>query len=140
MSETPTTLLDLARNALNARMAKDDLRLVLENVIGYAATLEKRIEAVRREHTPYDDSEHCQYDGEPWPCLTMDALGETRAPRTERQRWQDIADALNAAHAAGMPVGIDLDGTLTDRNAWSVVWDRSAERWTVAGYEDGDVR
>lgn len=36
----PRTMLDRARDALNARMAKDDLRLVLENVIGYAAWLE----------------------------------------------------------------------------------------------------
>jgi hypothetical protein len=67
-------------------------------------------------------------------------------PRTERSYWVAIADALNSAQAAGMPVGIDLDGTLTDRNMWSVVWDRDAERWTVAGYggdenaEAGDAR
>jgi hypothetical protein len=36
----PRTMLDLARNALSARMAKDDLRLVLENVVTYAASLE----------------------------------------------------------------------------------------------------
>lgn len=59
-------------------------------------------------------------------------------PRTERSHWVSIADALNAADAAGMPVGIDLDGTLTDHRAWSVVWDRQAERWVLAGYdEDG---
>ncbi|MDX3019919.1 hypothetical protein [Streptomyces acidiscabies] len=57
-------------------------------------------------------------------------------PQTERERWVAIADALNAAHAAGMPVAIDLDGTLTDHRMWSVVWDRAAERWTVAGYDD----
>ncbi|MCM1974594.1 hypothetical protein [Streptomyces sp. G1] len=62
---------------------------------------------------------------------------EVFVPRTERERWVDIANALNAAHAAGMPVGIDLDGTLTDGRMWSVVWDRAAERWTVAGYDDG---
>lgn len=61
---------------------------------------------------------------------------ESFVPRTERSYWEDIAAALNAAHAVGMPVGIDLDGTLTDHNTWSVVWDRTAERWTVAGYED----
>jgi len=55
--------------------------------------------------------------------------------QTERAHWVNIADALNAAHAAGMPVGIDLDGTLTDHNAWSVVWDHDTERWTVAGYD-----
>ncbi|MET8978499.1 hypothetical protein ABZX85_23065 [Streptomyces sp. NPDC004539] len=64
------------------------------------------------------------------------AAPEVLAPRTERSCWVAIADALNAAHAAGMPVGIDLDGTLTDHRMWSVVWDRAAERWTVAGYDD----
>ncbi|GAA2686148.1 hypothetical protein GCM10010400_57980 [Streptomyces aculeolatus] len=58
--------------------------------------------------------------------------GEAEAPRTERSRWQAIADALNAVDA----IGIDLDGTLTDHRTWSVVWDRAAERWVVAGYDD----
>lgn len=62
---------------------------------------------------------------------------EAFVPQTERSYWVAIADALNAAHTAGMPVGVDLDGTLTDRRGWSVVWD--AGRWTVAGYEDGDT-
>lgn len=57
-------------------------------------------------------------------------------PRTERAHWVDIAGALNAAVDAGMPVGIDLDGTLTDRNAWSVVWDAPSGRWAVAGYDE----
>lgn len=68
--------------------------------------------------------------------LPPEESAEVFVPRTERSRWVDIAAALNAAHDAGMPVGIDLDGTLTDRRAWSVVWDRNAGRWTVAGYED----
>ncbi|WP_053913677.1 hypothetical protein [Streptomyces sp. TP-A0875] len=68
-----------------------------------------------------------------------DALAEQPfVPRTERDYWQAIADALNAANRAGMPVGIDLDGTLTDHRMWSVVWDRDAKRWDVAGYEDDD--
>ncbi|MCM8552663.1 hypothetical protein [Streptomyces sp. STCH 565 A] len=37
------TMLDHARAALNARMAKDDLRLVLENTITFAASLQDRI-------------------------------------------------------------------------------------------------
>jgi len=61
---------------------------------------------------------------------------EVFVPQTERSLWVAIAEALNAAHAAGMPMGIDLDGTLTDHQAWSVVWDRSAGWWTVAGYDD----
>jgi hypothetical protein len=69
---------------------------------------------------------------------TLTEQAEVFVPRTERERWVDIANALNAAHAAGMPVGIDLDGTLTDRRMWSVVWDRDAGRWKVAGYDDGE--
>ncbi|PWG13949.1 hypothetical protein DF268_08780 [Streptomyces sp. V2] len=60
---------------------------------------------------------------------------EVFVPRTERSYWVAIADALNAAADAGMPVGVDPDGTLTDHRMWSVVWDRPAERWTVAGYD-----
>lgn len=40
--QQPRTMLDRARDALNARMAKDDLRLVLENVVTYADGLEQR--------------------------------------------------------------------------------------------------
>lgn len=61
---------------------------------------------------------------------------EFLAPRTERSYWVTIAAALNTAMACGMPIGIDLDGTLTDHRAWSLVWDRITERWTIAEYED----
>jgi hypothetical protein len=66
--------------------------------------------------------------------LREDAEKQKAIPRAERSRWHAIADALNAAHEAGMPVGIDLDGTLTDRNAWSVIWDRDAKQWVLAGF------
>lgn len=59
-------------------------------------------------------------------------------PRTEREHWVNIANALNAAEDAGMSVGIDLDGTLTDHTAWSVIWDSVAKRWTVSGYDAED--
>jgi hypothetical protein len=59
-------------------------------------------------------------------------------PRTERARMVAIAEALNAAEAAGLALGIDLDGTITDHNAWSVVWLTTEKRWTVAGWEDGE--
>lgn len=72
----------------------------------------------------------------PVPVGPEPQAAEVFVPRTERSYWVDIAAALNAAHSAGMPVGIDLDGTLTDHNAWSVVWDRDVERWEVAGYDD----
>jgi hypothetical protein len=57
-------------------------------------------------------------------------------PRTEREYWVAIADALNTCAAAGMPVGIEMDGTLTDYRHWSVVWDRATEKWDVGGYDD----
>ncbi|MFJ8603415.1 hypothetical protein ACIREM_32855 [Streptomyces shenzhenensis] len=28
----------------------------------------------RSLHVKYDDSDHCQHDGEPWPCPTLRAL------------------------------------------------------------------
>jgi hypothetical protein len=90
---------------------------------------------------PCTDPRHTGRIREQLGCTGPDpaeAQAEPFVPRTERSHWADIADALNAAHAAGMPVGIDLDGTLTDHNMWSVVWDREAERWTVAGY-DGET-
>jgi hypothetical protein len=67
------------------------------------------------------------------------APAEVFVPRTERSRWVDIAAALNAAHDAGMPLAVDLDGTLTDHRSWSVVWDRETARWAVAGYEDDNA-
>ena len=67
--------------------------------------------------------------------IEADAPATTFVPRTERSYWQAIADALNAAESVGMAVGIDLDGTLTDHNAWSVVWDRDAKQWVLAGYD-----
>ncbi|NEA19839.1 hypothetical protein [Streptomyces halstedii] len=62
--------------------------------------------------------------------------GPDCGPDPERAYWQAIADALNAVEATGGSVGIDLDGTLTDHNTWSVVWDRDAVRWVVADYDD----
>jgi TolA-binding protein len=67
----PRTMLDRARDALNARMAKDDLRLVLENVIGYAAWLESErhstnealpdaAEALRANRGRIAELEQCQ--------------------------------------------------------------------------------
>jgi hypothetical protein len=61
---------------------------------------------------------------------------EPVVPRTERSYWVAIADALNAAASAGMAVGIEVDGTLTDYRAWSVVWNREVQRWEVGGYDD----
>lgn len=63
---------------------------------------------------------------------------KTSPVSTERSLWQSIAGALNAAQAAGLAVGIDLDGTLTDHKRWSVIWDRDTKQWTVAAYDTED--
>ncbi|MGW3166954.1 hypothetical protein ACWC9Q_29670 [Streptomyces sp. NPDC001142] len=101
--------------------------------------------AVVRDHVRAELGWQCNAEGDFCPECRTDVpakeqpeAASTFVPRTERSYWQAIADALNAANAAGMPVGIDLDGTLTDHRAWSVVWDRDAERWALAGYEDDD--
>lgn len=78
-------------------------------------------------------------DALPMPVGPAPQVAETFVPRTERSYWVDIAAALNAAESVGMSIGIDLDGTLTDRNAWSVIWDRDAKRWTVAGYDEDET-
>jgi hypothetical protein len=39
------------------------------------AKLDTRIRQVRFLHTKHRNSEHCQHDGERWPCPTLDALG-----------------------------------------------------------------
>ncbi|MFJ7417931.1 hypothetical protein ACIQXD_04880 [Streptomyces uncialis] len=57
------------------------------------------------------------------------------APQTERSYFVAIADALNAV-PNDQPLGIDLDGTITDHENWSVVWNAEASRWEVAGYDD----
>ncbi|GAA0637651.1 hypothetical protein GCM10009535_12620 [Streptomyces thermocarboxydovorans] len=72
------------------------------------------------------------------PTSSQSSPASTEAPRTERSLWQSIADALNAAQAAGLAVGIDLDGTLTDHKRWSVIWDRDTKQWTVAAYDTED--
>jgi hypothetical protein len=69
------------------------------------------------------------------PTSSQSSPASTEAPRTELSIWQSIADALNAAQAAGLAVGIDLDGTLTDHDSWSVIWDRDAKQWAVAAYD-----
>ncbi|MFE0132424.1 hypothetical protein ACFWY6_12755 [Streptomyces sp. NPDC059037] len=41
-----------------------------------AVRAEAAIERVRALHLKYEDSEHCQHDGEQWPCPTLAALDE----------------------------------------------------------------
>jgi hypothetical protein len=49
-------------------------RAEVETLRARVAELEKRIETALADHTPFDDSRHCQHDGEPWPCPTVTTL------------------------------------------------------------------
>ncbi|MFF0894718.1 hypothetical protein [Streptomyces sp. NPDC003278] len=46
----------------------------VEQLRARVAELEKRAEQALADHTPHDDSNHCQHDGEPWPCPTVTTL------------------------------------------------------------------
>ncbi|WP_263165455.1 hypothetical protein [Streptomyces sp. SCSIO ZS0520] len=61
----------------------------------------------------------------------MAADAEAAEPAPIVPPAQAIADALNRAGA----IGIDLDGTITDHDTWSVIWDPDAEKWAVAASE-----
>ncbi|MFH8530487.1 hypothetical protein ACH4GE_18955 [Streptomyces tendae] len=139
---------DTRRYWIAVDVPADDLDDDLPDALAYAAD---RAETVLQEERGYGSTAwHATetHDAERADLIaqrdriandTTQALAEQPfVPRTEREYWQAIADALNAANRAGMPVGIDLDGTLTDHRMWSVVWDRAAKRWDVAGYEDDD--
>ncbi|MFD7774322.1 hypothetical protein [Streptomyces sp. NPDC059753] len=65
----------------------------------HIARLEQQLRRVRFLHAKHTDSEHCQHDGEPWPCPTLAALdapvGEVCHPCGCPKRF--------ARHADGCP-------------------------------------
>lgn len=136
------------KRAATLRTERDEAREQLAKYVGHEPTIAEEMAYLSRcwnaVHDVCDDAEkQAKRWEQPLPVpewverVRAAATGEqTTVPRTERSYWVDIADALNAAERAGMAVGIDLDGTLTDHNAWSVIWDRDAKSWTVAGYDE----
>ncbi|MGY0023701.1 hypothetical protein ACVHNB_32625 [Streptomyces sp. YJ-C3] len=46
----------------------------LEALRARVAELEALLTACRAVHVKHSDSEHCEHDGEPWPCPTLAAL------------------------------------------------------------------
>lgn len=89
------TMLDHARDALRARMTKDDLRLVLENTVTYAASLEARVAELeaRNRRTPQlcicGHSPHAHTAPAPHSCF---AFGQTCPCPTYRQLPHDEAE------------------------------------------------
>lgn len=79
-------------------------RADVETLRARVAELEKRIETALADHTPFDDSRHCQHDGEPWPCPTVTTLAPEAYPpvTVEAQRLDPDDEALESAMAAGI--------------------------------------
>ncbi|MDX3087159.1 hypothetical protein PV620_30110 [Streptomyces sp. ME02-6978a] len=106
----PRGVLDRARDALGARMAKADLRLVLENVIAYGTELEAEREKLVRWH------------GEDSKTIT------TLVARVDRRRARLVAlqnDALSmrgllAPNGEGRKVPFPLGETLTPAVDWLI--------------------
>jgi hypothetical protein len=46
----------------------------LESLQRRAERAERAIQRAASIHKPYEDSEHCKADDEPWPCRTFTAL------------------------------------------------------------------
>lgn len=66
-------------------------------------------------------------------------LAQTLTPfggTTEPDPWQRALDGLNTLVDADIAFGIDLDGTITDHDERSIVWDGGIGRWVLHPYED----
>jgi chromosome segregation ATPase len=126
----PRTMLDRARDALNARMTKDDLRLVLENVITHADALKDRIAELEAEREKL-----VRWHGE--DSKTINRL----VTRTERRHAELVAlrnDALNmrgslSPNGEKRKVPFPLGETLTPAVDWLIgrVAELEAERHTT---------
>ncbi|MFP3119541.1 hypothetical protein [Streptomyces sp. Iso 434] len=88
----------------------------------------EELERLRAELAAADTSVVCDAEGHAIP----HSSSCPSAARTERDRWQALADALNAVGS----VGIALNGTLTYPATHPVMWDRDAMRWVLAPYDD----
>lgn len=116
----PRTMLDHGRDALRARMTKDDLRLVLENVITYAASLE----AERHRTNEWAD----------------DAAEALRRDRDRIAELEALAGAVTEYRLDEPGYGLLVRcAPGPDRSGWAVLESRRTERgrrvWTSAGWQ-----
>jgi chromosome segregation ATPase len=126
----PRTMLDRAREAVNARMTKDDLRLVLENVITHADALKDRIAELEAEREKL-----VRWHGE--DSTTINRL----VARIERRRAELVAlrnDALSmrgslSPNGEKRKVPFPLGDTLTPAVDWLIarIAELEAERHTT---------
>ncbi|WP_406417931.1 hypothetical protein [Streptomyces sp. NBC_01614] len=93
------SVLDRARDALGARMAKDDLRLVLENVIDYAAGLEAER---RTTNEALDDAVRAlraRARKDPAQALSFAELAQRETNPGRRQAWRMLAQVEESERA-----------------------------------------
>lgn len=69
----------------------------VEQLRARAAELEQQIVSVRAVHTKYPDSEHCQHDGQQWPCPTMQAAEVAPDEYPPALPWARLMDAEDCA-------------------------------------------
>jgi len=88
----PRTMLDHARDALRARMAKDDLRLVLENTVTYAASLQARVAELKAAPTTVYRASH---DSIQMGLYLTAAAARAHCEAMERRAWAPKAPSFD---------------------------------------------
>ncbi|MGW7247757.1 hypothetical protein [Streptomyces decoyicus] len=79
-----------------------------ERLRARVAELEQQVIGVRAVHMKYPDSEHCQHDGQQWPCPTMQAAEVAPDEYPAALPWarlmdaEDLADFLDELAAAAI--------------------------------------
>jgi hypothetical protein len=107
------TSYDLASQAAYALEAAQMLQsretaAELRDLRARVAELEQQAAGVRAVHTKYTGSEHCQHDGEQWPCRSMQAVGAPPEEYLPALPWarlmddEDRADFLDELAAAAI--------------------------------------
>ncbi|MFJ3949040.1 hypothetical protein ACIPXV_03075 [Streptomyces libani] len=69
----------------------------VERLRARVAELEQQITGVRAVHTKYSDSEHCQHDGQQWPCPTRQAAEVAPDEYPPALPWARLMDAEDRA-------------------------------------------
>ncbi|WP_407553118.1 hypothetical protein QOM21_24055 [Streptomyces sp. Pv4-95] len=100
------------------------------------AELEQQTAAVQAVHVKHPDSEHCQHDGERWPCPTLGAIEDDETPCSP---WQRVVDALNALEDMWIPVHIEPDGHISNPlGDEHIEWARDGQRWRLVHDDEAD--
>lgn len=153
----PRTMLDRARDALKARMAKDDLRLVLENVIGYASWLESErhstneslddaVRALREAQARLAEYER-PADEDPIAYTLTDKAADTHPPALPWARLMDAEDLAEflaeVEHAIATPGATPTEALAAVETAcgtWRLIAEAQHAHNTAPGPNDEELR